>query len=85
MKNLEDIESEALFLGGLLSNVSINMVKIMKICDNLTPQTRFDWSGSDEFDESEIISLEDSSSSSSYLLVDQEITDFTLILEQPII
>lgn len=78
MINHEDIEYEALFLGGLFSDVSINMVEITKICDNLTPQTSFDWFGSDEF---ETIGLEDSSSSSSYLLVDQETMNFTLIPE----
>jgi len=50
MTNQDDIESKTLFLGGLFSNISINMVEIVEICDNLMPQMNFDLFESDEFE-----------------------------------
>lgn len=82
MINQDNLEPKILPLGGLFSNMSINMVEIMKICDNLVHQIEFDWSKSNEF---EIIGLETSSNPFSHFLIDEKIMDFTLILEQPTI
>jgi len=82
MTNQDDIESETLSLGGLFSYKSINMVYIIEIYDNIMPKMNFDWYGSDEFDEFETIGSKTSSSSSSYFLVDEKTTNFTLIPEQ---
>lgn len=82
MINQDDLKLEMLPLGGLFSDMSINMVEIMEICDNLMHQIEFDWSESDEF---EIIGSKTPSNHFSHFLVDEKIVDFTLIPEQPII
>ena len=50
MKNQDDIECKMLSLGGLFFVISINMVEIVEICDNLMPQMNFDLFESDEFE-----------------------------------
>jgi len=82
MINQDDMDSKMLSFKGLFFNVSINMVEIMKICDNITHKMNFVWYGSDEF---EIIGSKTSKSSSSEFLVDEENANFTLIPEQPTI
>jgi len=73
------VEYETLYLERLFLNyVSTNMVEIIEISDEVSEKVSFNWSGSDEFESLSPIS---SSSSSSYLLVDEDIVDFKLIFE----
>lgn len=85
MTNWNDMEYGMLFLGGLFFGILINMVEIIEIYDNLIHKMNFDWFGSDGFDELETIGSKTSTNSSSYFLVDEETTDFTLIPKQPTI
>lgn len=50
MINQDNLELAMLPLGGLFYDMSIDMVEIMKIYDNLVHQIEFDWFKSDEFE-----------------------------------
>lgn len=79
MVNQDDLESEMLSLEGSLYDISINMVEIIEICDNLMHEIEFDQFGSDEL---ETIGSKTLRNPFSHLLINEKIIDFLLIPKQ---